>query len=99
MLTHHTARPCEPRLRVVFADTSFALGLPVCPTFGDIADWVEDIGRLHNSHPLSIDIRFGARAPPRTEARLASMRALDLGGPDESHAVATSGRNPFAPDA
>ena len=99
MRTHHTARPGEPRLRIVFADTSFALGLPVCPTFGDIADWVEDIARLHNSHPLSIDIRFGAQAPPRAGTRLASMGALNLGGLDERHAVATSGQNPFAPDA
>ena len=97
MRTHHSARPGEPRLRIIFADTSFALGLPVCPTFGDIADWVEDIARLHDSHPLSIDIRFGAQ--PRIGARLASMGALHLGGLDESHAVATSGRNPYAPDA
>jgi len=68
MRTHHSARPGEPRLRIIFADTSFALGLPVCPTFGDIADWVEDIARLHDSHPLSIDIRFGAQ--PRIGARL-----------------------------
>jgi hypothetical protein len=99
MRTHHTARRGEPRLRIVFADTSFALGLPVCPTFGDIADWVEDISSLHDSHPLAIDIRFGAQAPRRTVARLASRGALDLGGLDETHAVATSGQNPFASDA
>jgi hypothetical protein len=99
MRAHHTARPGEPRLRIVFADTSFALGVPVCPTFGDIADWVEDIARLHDSHPLSIDIRFGAQAAPRRGARLTSMGALDHGGLDESHAVAMSGQNPFAPDA
>ena len=62
MRMHHSAGPGEPRLRIVFGDTAFALGLPVRPTYGDIADWVDDIASLHHSSPLSIDVRFDARA-------------------------------------
>lgn len=65
MSKHHTAGPGEPRLRIIFADTSFSLGLPVCLTFGEIADSVEDIARLHRSSPLSIDIRLAAPATSR----------------------------------
>ncbi|MGO8738899.1 hypothetical protein [Rhodoblastus sp.] len=61
MQLHHTALAGEPRLRVVFADTSIALGLPVGSTLGDVADWVEDIARQHNGSLLSIDVRMAAR--------------------------------------
>lgn len=61
MQLHHTALAGEPRLQVVFADTSIALGLPVGSTLGDVADWVEDIARQHNGSLLSIDVRMAAR--------------------------------------
>ncbi len=51
----------EPRLRVVFADMSIALGLPAGSTLGDVADWVGDIARMHKGSPLAIDIRMAAR--------------------------------------
>lgn len=97
MRMHHSAGPGEPRLRIVFGDTAFALGLPVRPTYGDIADWVEDVASLHHSSPLSIDVRFDAPAQPRIAAPSASMGAFD--SLDESHAVATSGQDTFAPEA
>jgi hypothetical protein len=58
---HRTALAGEPRLRVVFVDTSIALGLPVGSTLGDVAHWVEDIARQHNGSLLSIDVRMAAR--------------------------------------
>jgi hypothetical protein len=60
MQLHHMAQAGEPRLRVVFADTSIALGLPPGSTLGDVADWVGDIARLHKGSLLSIDVKMAA---------------------------------------
>jgi hypothetical protein len=61
---HHTALAGEPRLRVVFANKSIALGLPVGATLGDIAEWVGDRARLHNGSLRSIDVTMAARRAP-----------------------------------
>jgi hypothetical protein len=61
MELHQTPQPGEPRLRVVFANRSMALGLPPGSTLGDVADWVEEIARLHNGPLLSIAVRMSAR--------------------------------------
>jgi hypothetical protein len=61
MQLHHRPQTGEPRLRVIFADGSIALGMPVGSTLGDIADWVDDIARRHNDSLLSIDVRMAAR--------------------------------------
>lgn len=64
MELHRTQHQGEPRLRVVFARKSIALGLPLGATLGDVADWIGDIARLHNGPLVSIDVRL-------TEGRLA----------------------------
>lgn len=64
MQYHQTALAGEPRLRVVFANTSIAIGLPVGATFGDVAAWAGDIARLHNGPPRSIDVKIAARRAP-----------------------------------
>jgi hypothetical protein len=64
MQLHHTARAGEPRLRVVFANTSIAMGLPAGSTLGDIAEWVGDTARLHNGSLRSIDVIMAARHAP-----------------------------------
>jgi hypothetical protein len=61
MQLHHAAQRGEPRLRVVFANTSIALGLPIGATLGDVADWIGDNARQHNGSLLSIDVRMSAR--------------------------------------
>jgi hypothetical protein len=61
MQLQHTRQIGEPRLRVVFANKSIALGLPVGATLGDVADWVGDIARQHNGSLLSIDVTVAAR--------------------------------------
>jgi hypothetical protein len=69
MRLHHEVAAGEPRLRIVFADTSIAVELRDCPTLGDIAGRVDDIARLHEASPLSIDVRFSAHRPaPRVRA-------------------------------
>ncbi|WP_294532714.1 hypothetical protein [uncultured Rhodoblastus sp.] len=60
MELHRSPQRGEPRLRVVFANRSIALGLPLGSTLGDVADWVGDIARLHNGPLLSIDVRLAA---------------------------------------
>jgi hypothetical protein len=70
MRLYHAAGPGEPRLRIVFADRSFALGLPACPTFGDIADWVEEIACRHEASPLFVDIQWRAATPAPQRASL-----------------------------
>jgi hypothetical protein len=66
MRLHHDVAAGDPRLRIVFADTSFAVDLCDNPTLEDIACRVDDIARLHEAAPLSIDVRFSAhRRPPR----------------------------------
>jgi class 3 adenylate cyclase len=62
MHLHHHSAAGEPRLRVVFADTSFAVDLRDCTTFGDIANRVDEIARLHEASPLFIDVRLGAHS-------------------------------------
>jgi hypothetical protein len=62
MELHQSPQVGEPRLRVVFANKSIALGLPLGSTLGDIADWICDIARLHNGPLLSIDVRLAAPA-------------------------------------
>ncbi len=64
MRLHPSALAGEPRLRVVFANTSVALGLPLGSTLGDIADWVGDSARRHNGQLRSIDVRLAARHAP-----------------------------------
>lgn len=69
MRLHHEVTAGQPRLRIVFADTSFAVDLRDDPTLGDIAGRVDDIARLHEAVPLSIDVRFSAhRRPSRARA-------------------------------
>lgn len=63
MQTRHHPQAGEPRLRVVFADTSFALPLPAGSTVGDLADRVADIVRQHKGSLLAIDVRMGPRGP------------------------------------
>jgi hypothetical protein len=58
MHLHHMALAGEPRLRVVFADRSIALGLPIGATLGDVAEWVNDVTRSHNDALVAIDIRM-----------------------------------------
>jgi hypothetical protein len=58
---HNSPQLGEPRLRVVFANKSIALGLPRGSTLGDVADWIGDAARLHNGRLLSIDVRLAAR--------------------------------------
>lgn len=64
MKLHQTALGGEPRLRVVFANKSVALGLPSGSTLGDIAAWVGDVARMHNGPLRSIDITMSARRRP-----------------------------------
>jgi hypothetical protein len=66
MELHQPLQPGEPRLRVVFAGKSIALGLPLGATLGDVADWIGDVARLHNGPLLSIDLRLAGR--PRAPA-------------------------------
>ncbi|MGO9390488.1 hypothetical protein [Rhodoblastus sp.] len=61
MHIHHKPQTGEPRLRVIFADGSIALGMPVGSTLADVADWVDDIARQHNGSLLSIDVRMAGR--------------------------------------
>jgi hypothetical protein len=69
MRLHHDAMAGEPRLRIVFADTSFLVDLRDHPTLGDVAGRIDDIARQHESAPVSIDVRFSAhRQPPRANA-------------------------------
>ena len=63
-MAHHHPQPGEPRLRVVFADTSIALGLPAGSTLGDLADRVADIARRHKGSLLAVDVRMAPRAMP-----------------------------------
>jgi hypothetical protein len=67
MEMHQPQHLGEPRLRVVFAGKSIALGLPLGATLGDVADWIGDVARLHNGPLLSIDVRLAGRrgeSPP-----------------------------------
>jgi hypothetical protein len=61
MELHQPRQLGEPRLRVVFANKSIALGLPLGATLGDVADWVGDIARQHNGPLKRIDVRLTAR--------------------------------------
>jgi hypothetical protein len=61
MKLHHLARTGEPRLRVVFDNTSIAMGLPIGSTLGDIALCVGDIARQHDGALRSIDVKLAAR--------------------------------------
>ena len=61
MQLHHKPQSGEPRLRVIFADASIALGIPAGSTLADVADWVDDIARQHNGSLLSIDVRMAER--------------------------------------
>lgn len=60
MQFHHLARASEPRLRVVFGNTSIAMGLPLGSTLGDVALWAGDIARRHNGALRSIDVKMAA---------------------------------------
>jgi hypothetical protein len=64
MRLHHDVTAGQPRLRIVFADTSFAVDLRDYPTLGDIAGQVDDIARHHEAAPLSVDVTFSARRRP-----------------------------------
>jgi hypothetical protein len=66
---HQTALAGEPRLRVVFAKTSVAMGLPPGSTLGDIAEWIGDIARRHNGPLRSIDVRMSERRGAFADAR------------------------------
>jgi hypothetical protein len=61
MQYHQTALAGEPRLRVVFANKSVAMGLPAGSTLGDIAEWAGDVARKHNGQLRSIDVKMAAR--------------------------------------
>jgi hypothetical protein len=61
MQLHQTALAGEPRLRVVFASKSIALGLPTGSTLGDIAEWIGDRAREHNGALRSIDVKMATR--------------------------------------
>ena len=60
-MAHHHPQASEPRLRVVFADTSIALGLPAGSTLGELANRVADIVRRHKGSLLAIDVRMAPR--------------------------------------
>jgi hypothetical protein len=60
-MAHHHPQAGEPRLRVVFEDTSIALGLPAGSTLGELADRVADIARRHKGSLLAIDVRMAPR--------------------------------------
>ena len=60
-MAHHQPQAGEPRLRVVFADTAIALGLPAGSTLCDLADRVADIARRHKGSLLAIDVRMTPR--------------------------------------
>ncbi len=62
MQLHQTALTGEPRLRVVFANKSVALGLPAGSTLGDIADWIGDVARIHNGPLQSIAVKLSPRS-------------------------------------
>jgi hypothetical protein len=64
MQEHHHPQAGEPRLRVVFADTFIALGLPAGSTIGELADRVADIVCRHKGSLLAIDVRMAPRAMP-----------------------------------
>ena len=61
MQAHHHPHAGEPRLRMVFADTSIALGLPAGSTLGELADRVADIVHQHKGSLLAIDVRMAPR--------------------------------------
>jgi hypothetical protein len=61
MEMHQPRQIGEPRLRVVFAGKSIALGLPLGATLGDVAGWIGDAARLRNGPLLSIDVRLAGR--------------------------------------
>jgi len=61
MQAHHDRQAGEPRLRVVFADTSIALGFPARSTLGELADRVAEIARQHKGLLLAIDVRMARR--------------------------------------
>lgn len=61
MQHHHTPLAGEPRLRVVFANKSIAVGLPDGATLGEVAEWVGDIARRHNGSLRSIDVKMTGR--------------------------------------
>ncbi|MBB4197114.1 hypothetical protein CCR94_13835 [Rhodoblastus sphagnicola] len=61
MQFHHAALAGEPRLRVVFANKSIALGLPSGSTLGDIAAWVEDRSHRHNGLLRSVHVKMASR--------------------------------------
>ncbi len=58
MKMHFAPLADESRLRVVFANKSVAMGLPVGSTLGDIAEWVGDVARKHNGSLRSIDVKM-----------------------------------------
>lgn len=62
MLTHSSVRTGEPRLRVIYANKSVALGLPSGSTLGDIA-------RAHNGRWRSIDVKLCAQPVPSFAGR------------------------------
>jgi hypothetical protein len=69
MQFHQPALADEPRLRIVFADTSVAMGLPAGSTLGDIAEWVGDLARSRKGQIRSIDVRMSERLPAFAAAR------------------------------
>ena len=60
MQPFHTPLPTEPRLRVVFGDSSVSFGLSSRTTLADVAGWVEDVARIHHSAPVAIDVTLAA---------------------------------------
>ena len=56
MQTFHETLPTEPRLRVVFDDATFSFGFSPMTTFADLADWVDDVARIHHGAPVAIDV-------------------------------------------
>ena len=60
MKLHLATLADESRLRVVFANKSIAMGLPVNSTLGDIAEWVGDVARKHNGPLRSIEVTMAS---------------------------------------
>jgi NADPH-dependent 2,4-dienoyl-CoA reductase/sulfur reductase-like enzyme len=60
----HEARASESQLRVVFEDDQISFGVPSLVTLGDVADWVANLAKLHDSPLVAVDVKMPRRAAP-----------------------------------
>ena len=52
------------QLRVVFEDDQISFGVPSLVTLGDVADWVANLAKLHDSPLVAVDVKMPRRAAP-----------------------------------